>query len=140
VNTYLTIKALHLIAVVAWFAGLFYLPRLFVYHLENPRAAAMFMLMERRLSLAIMTPAAIAAILCGIILLALNPAFLQQGWMHAKLGLVALLIAYHISLEAFRRRLAAGTCRQGARFFRFYNEVPTLFLILIVLLAVLQPF
>ena len=139
-ESYLIVKALHLIAMVAWFAGLFYLPRLFVYHLENPSAAKTFMVMERKLSLYITAPAAVATILFGSMLILLNPAIMQEGWLHAKLGLVALLAAYNASLEIFRRRIAAGTCRRNARFFRMYNEVPTAFLIAIILLAVLRPF
>lgn len=137
---YLILKALHLISMVAWFAGLFYLPRLFVYHVEKPESAATFRLMEYKLARFIMLPAAIATITFGIIMILISPEIMAMGWLHAKLGFVMLLIAYHISLELHRLNLASGRNRKSGKFFRYYNEIPTLILIAIIFLAVLKPF
>lgn len=137
---YFTLKALHLVSMVAWFAGLFYLPRLFVYHVENPKSAAIFTVMERKLAVYIMRPAALATWSFGILLILQSPDLMRMGWLHAKLGLVLLLTAYHISLEFHRLTLAAGKSAKSGRFFRLYNEVPTLILIAVVFLAVFKPF
>lgn len=137
---YLTFMALHLISMVAWFAGLFYLPRLFVYHAENPAAAAVFKVMEFKLARYIMLPAAIATVTFGLGMVLLSPAILAMGWLHAKLGFVLMLAAYHASLELHRLNLASGRNTKSGKFFRYYNEIPTLLLIAIVLLAVLKPF
>ena len=137
---YLILKALHLVSMVAWFAGLFYLPRLFVYHVEQPAAAATFTLMEHKLARFIMLPAAVATVTFGLAMVLVSPEIMQMGWLHAKLGLVMLLIAYHVSLEIFRTDLRTGRNRKSGRFFRLYNEVPTLLLIAIIFLAVLKPF
>ena len=140
---YLTFKALHLIAMVAWFAGLFYLPRLYVYHSQDhgPEAKAMLVTMERKLYRYIMTPAMMFTWAFGVGMVIINPDWLQgNGWLHAKLGLVGLLTLYHISLGYYRHRFVHQDCARGERFFRVYNEIPTLFLIAIVLLAVLRPF
>jgi putative membrane protein len=140
IDLYLTCKALHLISMVAWFAGLFYLPRLFVYHVERPEAAAMFQVMEHKLARFIMLPAAVSTALFGMAMVLISPEVMQMGWLHAKLGLVMLLVAYHISLEVHRLNLAAGRNRKSGRFFRLYNEIPTFLLIAIIFLAVLKPF
>jgi putative membrane protein len=137
---YLLFKALHLISMAAWFAGLFYLPRLFVYHAANPKLAPTFKTMEFKLARYIMLPAAVATWGFGLALLSTEPEALTQGWLHAKLGLVLLLSAYHASLEYHRLRLAEGRNRHSPRFFRLYNEVPTLLLIAIIILAVFKPF
>jgi putative membrane protein len=139
-NVYLLFKAAHLIAMVAWFAGLFYLPRLFVYILEQPKAAPTLHIMAHKLSRYIMLPAAIATWACGILLLLQVPEAMTQGWLHAKLGCVLLLTAYHASLEYFRLQLKSGRNRHSSKFFRLYNEVPTLLLIIIISLAVFKPF
>ncbi len=139
-DTYLLLKALHLISMVAWFAGLFYLPRLFVYHTENPANAAMLIVMQRKLALYIMLPAAVATSVFGFMLLMRNPGLMAMGWLHAKLLLVAALIGYHALLEAHRRHLAQGTSTRSSRYFRILNEAPTLLLITIVILAVVKPF
>ncbi len=142
VMSYDIIKALHLIAVIAWFAGLFYLPRLFVYHVDAPNKAAKEMLttMERKLYQFIMMPAMAATWGFGIWLLVLNPGWLEFGWLHAKLTLVVLLTGYHHSLKYFHKQLAAGTCKRSGKFFRLWNEVPTLVLIAVVFLVLLKPF
>lgn len=140
ISFYLTLKALHLISMVAWFAGLFYLPRLFVYHVEKPASAATFQLMEHKLARYIMLPAAIATATFGLGMVLVSPEVMQMGWLHAKLGLVMLLVAYHISLEVHRLNLAASRNTKSGKFFRLYNEIPTLLLIGIIFLAVLKPF
>lgn len=137
---YLTFKALHLIAMVAWFAGLFYLPRLFVYQIENPAAAPTLIIMQAKLAKFIMRPAAIATFVFAFCMVAMSPEIMQMGWLHAKLGCVFLLIAYHVSLEYHRLNLATGCNTKSSKFFRLYNEVPTVLLIAIVFLAVLKPF
>ncbi|MBI1308603.1 MAG: protoporphyrinogen oxidase HemJ [Proteobacteria bacterium] len=139
-DLYLTLKTLHLIAVVCWFAGLFYLPRLFVYMVEAPKAAPTLHIMARKLSLYITFPAGVATWVFGLSLLANQPYLAHAGWLHAKLGLVLILTAYNVSLEYHRRTLAAGKNQHTGRYFRMYNEVPTLCLILIVALAVFKPF
>lgn len=137
---YLACKALHLISMVAWFAGLFYLPRLFVYHAETPEAGPTLTVMEGKLMRYIMRPAALATWLGGAGMVLISPEVLQMGWLHAKLGLVVLLVAYHGSLEVFAARFRTGRNTHSSRFFRMYNEVPTLALIAIVVLAVFKPF
>lgn len=141
-DLYTLTKALHLIAVIAWFAGLFYLPRLFVYHSQYAKKASnveMLRVMEHKLFYYIMHPAMTATFVLGIALIILNPTWMQQGWMHAKLTLVLLLLAYHLSLGHFLKAFKTGAPK-NEKFFRLYNEVPTLLLIGIVLLVLLKPF
>lgn len=138
------IKALHIVSVIAWMAGLLYLPRLFVYHAATPAGseqAATFVVMERRLLRGIMNPAMIAVFLFGIAL-ALTPGFVDwsEGWIHAKLALVAILTVYHHLLARWRKAFAAGRNARPARFFRLINEVPTLLMVAIVILVVVRPF
>lgn len=139
---YLWIKALHIVAVVCWFAGLFYLPRLFVYHAMSEDAASRerFQVMERKLYRGIMGPSMILTILLGAWMLYLTPGWLSQGWLHAKLTLVVLLIGYHHACGAMLKRFARGENRRSHVFFRWYNEVPVLFLLAIVILVVVKPF
>lgn len=139
-ETYLILKSLHLISMVAWFAGLFYLPRLFVYHVEHPAAAPTLTIMEHKLARYIMLPAAVATFVFGLAMVLVSPEIMQMGWLHAKLGLVLLLVAYHASLELFRTDFATGRNTKSGKFFRMYNEVPTLILIAVIFLAVLKPF
>lgn len=139
-DVYLIFKALHLVSMVAWFAGLFYLPRLFVYHVEHPEAAPTLTIMEHKLARYIMAPAAAATAVFGLALILLNPSVMQMGWLHAKLALVVALVAYHASLEHHRRNLAHGRNKKSGRFFRLYNELPTLLLVAIIVLAVVKPF
>jgi protoporphyrinogen IX oxidase len=135
------IKAWHVIFMVTWFAGLFYLPRLFVYHASTTDAAGIerFRVMEARL-FAIMTIGAILTAVFGAWLLARNPALLETGWLRAKLALVLLLAGYHAWCGRLVRVLAAGKGNHGARWYRWFNEIPSLLLIGIVLLAVARPF
>lgn len=135
-------KSIHIIAMVAWFAGLFYLPRLFVYHAdaEDKISQERFKVMERRLFYAIMTPAAIVTAIFGFILLYANiDYYLEANWMHAKMILVAVLASYHILCGYYVYQFKHNKNRRNSKFFRFYNEVPTLLLITIVLLAVVRP-
>lgn len=136
-------KAFHIIAVVAWFAGLFYLPRLFVYHAEarDDTSIKRFKIMERRLYYGITWPAGIITTVLGLSLLLYNPRYyLSAGWMHAKLMFVVLLWAYHLGCGYFLRVFARDQNRKSPRFFRIYNELPTLLLVTIVLLVVVKPF
>ena len=135
------IKAWHVIFMVTWFAGLFYLPRLFVYHAATTDSAGIerFRVMERRLFV-IMTIGAAMTFLFGLWLLAANPALLGAGWMRAKLALVLLLTAYHGWSWRLMRELAAGQGTRSPRWYRWFNEVPSLFLVAIVLLVIVRPF
>jgi putative membrane protein len=136
----LWLKALHVIAMVTWFAGLFYLPRLFVYHAdaEDPIGAERFRIMERRL-LALMTIGAGATLVFGIAMLAAVPAYMAMGWLRAKLVLVALLIVYHLYCRKFTLDFARGRNSRTSRWYRGFNELPSLLLIGIVILAVVKP-
>jgi protoporphyrinogen IX oxidase len=137
---YLWIKALHVVFVVAWFAGLFYLPRLFVYHADtfDPPSDLRLQIMERRLY-ALMTLAGVAAGALGIALLALQPAWLAQGWLQLKLGLVLGLVVYHIWCGRLVSRFRDGANRHAGRWYRWFNELPTLLLFAIVVLVVVKP-
>lgn len=140
---YLWLKALHIIAVVCWFAGLFYLPRLFVYHAmsEDQISRERFCIMERKLYRGIMNPSLVATLLLGIGLIALNPGYyFSQGWMHAKLTAVLLLIGYHHVCGIQLKRFASGETPHGHVFFRWFNEIPVVFLLAIVILVVVRPF
>ncbi len=141
---YLWIKALHLVAVIAWMAGLLYLPRLFVYHCEarpGSGRAAMLEVMERRLLRAIMTPAMIAVFGLGFVLLWLRDfTDFSEGWMHAKLVLVLGLAAAHGFMARWRKDFANGANSRSQRFYRIANEVPTVLMIAIVVLVIVKPF
>ncbi|MCX7116493.1 MAG: CopD family protein [Legionellales bacterium] len=139
----LIIKALHIIAMVAWFAGLFYLPRLFVYHSEcvDSLSIERFKVMERRLYYGITWPAALFTTSFGISLLLSQPKYYAHAhWMHAKLGLVVFLWAYHLMCGHFLKRFAATKNKLTSKFYRPFNEIPTVLLIGIVMLAVVKPF
>ncbi|CAI8768263.1 MULTISPECIES: protoporphyrinogen oxidase HemJ [Pseudomonas] len=139
---FLWIKALHIVSVVCWFAGLFYLPRLFVYHAQSQDSTSQerFVIMERKLYRGIMLPAMIASLVFGIWLLSLTPGFLSQGWMHAKLTLVVLLVGYHHMCGAQLKRFARGENKRSHVFYRWFNEVPVLVLLAVVILVVVKPF
>lgn len=136
----LWLKAFHIIFVVTWFAGLFYLPRLFIYHVEAAEAVVRdrFKVMERRL-LGITHIGGALALAFGVALVVAVPGFLRQGWLHAKLALVVLLVAYHLYLVRMTGQFARDENRRGSRWLRVFNEVPALLLIPIVLLVVLKP-
>ncbi|WP_342650345.1 protoporphyrinogen oxidase HemJ [Pseudomonas sp. REB1044] len=139
---YLWIKALHIVCVVCWFAGLFYLPRLFVYHAQSQDSISQerFVTMERKLYRGIMNPAMIATYVFGLWMLYLTPGWLSQGWLHAKLTLVLLLTGYHHICGAQRKRFAAGQNTRSHVYYRWFNEVPVVFLLAIVILVVVKPF
>ncbi len=139
---YLWIKAFHIIAVIAWMAGMLYLPRLFVYHARvapGSEASETFKVMERRLLRAIMTPAMILTWLLGITLV-IEGGWLTAGWFHAKLALVLLMTALHGLMSRWRREFERDQNRHSPKFFRIINEIPTLLLIAIVILVTVKPF
>jgi putative membrane protein len=139
----LWVKALHIMAVIAWMAAMLYLPRLFVYHSESPVGSPQsetFKVMERRLMRAIMTPSMIAVWVLGITLVVLDPSLLSQGWLHAKILLVLALSGLHGLLAATRRAFAEDRNTRSARFYRIVNELPALAMVLIVILVVVKPF
>jgi protoporphyrinogen IX oxidase len=144
VAAYPWIKSLHIISVVAWMAGLLYLPRLFVYHAEAETGsdkAETFKIMERRLLRGIMAPAVILVVFFGA-LLAVTPGVVDwhQGWIWAKLVLATALIVFHHLLARWRKLFAADTVPYTSRFFRLVNELPMIALIAIVVLVVVKPF
>lgn len=137
------IKALHVIAVIAWMAGMLYLPRLFVYHVDaavGSDKSETFKIMERRLLRAIINPAMIATLAFGIWMLLLNPDLLHAHWMHAKLGLVIAMTALHGALARWRKAFAQDRNTHTTKFFRIINEVPTVIMIVIVILVIVKPF
>jgi protoporphyrinogen IX oxidase len=137
------LMAFHIIAVVAWFAGLFYLPRLFVYHTtaEDQAGRERFEMMESKLYRVIMRPAMIASIVLGVMLLVLAwQAFAAAGWIWAKLAGVVALVGYHHYCGRLIRDFAAGQNRHSEKFYRLFNELPTVLLIIIVILVVVKPF
>jgi protoporphyrinogen IX oxidase len=136
----LWLKALHVVFVVTWFAGLFYLPRLFVYHVAAADAVgvARFVVMERRLFF-IMSLGALLAVLCGGAMILIAPGYLERGWMRAKLILVAALVGYHFWCYRLMLALRAGRNRHAQRWYRLFNEAPALLLLAIVILAVVKP-
>ncbi|MBL7252333.1 protoporphyrinogen oxidase HemJ [Alloalcanivorax marinus] len=139
----LWLKAFHIIAVICWFAGIFYLPRLFVYHAmaEDQTSRDRFKIMERKLYRGIMNPSMIATVLLGAWMLVLRWDYYKtQGWMHAKLALVVLLIGYHHVCLAYLKKFAADANTKSHKFYRVFNEIPVLLLIAIVILVVVRPF
>ena len=145
-EAYLWFKTLHIIGVVVWFAGLFYLVRLFIYHVEAEEESspvreafkAQYSVMERRLANIITTPGLILTVTMAAGLLITQPSWLQQGWMHAKLGFVGLLVAYHVFCYRLMGQLKAGVCQWSGRQLRALNELPTLLLVLVVMLVVFK--
>lgn len=137
----LWLKAFHIIGVVTWFAGLFYLPRLFVYHAEatGPALRDRFRIMERRLLVMTHIGGALA-IAFGIATLAVEPYYLRAGWLHVKLVLVLLLVVYHGLLVKLVRDFASDRCGWSSRALRGFNEIPGVLLLAIVVLAVVKPF
>lgn len=135
------IKALHLISMVAWMAGMLYLPRLYVYHSQvaaGSEASELFKLMERRLLRLIINPAMIATFVFGLWLIHFI-GWQGNGWLHAKIGLVLVLGAFHAYLARWRKDFDRDANRHNQRFYRIVNEVPTVLMVLIILLAVLKP-
>ena len=136
----LWLKALHVVFVVTWFAGLFYLPRLYVYHAVTTDAPglARFVIMERRLFF-IMSVGAVLAVVFGLAMVLGAPAYLAQNWLRVKLLLVALLIGYHLWCYQLMSTLRLGVNPHSQRWYRWFNEVPSLLLLAIVILAVVKP-
>ena len=140
--SYEIVKALHIISVIAWMAGLLYLPRLFVYHADTSIGsvqAETFKVMERRLLKAIMTPAMIASFLFGGWMLALAPVLFLESWMQVKIAAVIGMAACHGIFAGMRRRLENDEPPRRARSYRIWNEVPTLLMVVIVMIAVVKP-
>ena len=142
-NVYLTLKSLHLIAVISWMAGLLYLPRIFVYHEENKdnlKTSETFKIMERKLYFYIMMPAMILSWIFGLLLIG-NIGFdqLTNMWLQIKLIFVIILTGYHIFLGACLKKFYNNSNTLSSRFYRIFNEVPTILLILIVFIVIFKP-
>ncbi len=138
------IKSLHIISVISWMAGIFYLPRLYVYHCDAEKGSVQsetFKVMEYKLLRYIINPAMIATFLFGILLL-LTPGIADwsQGWLHAKLTFVLLLGVFHGFLSRWRKDFAADRNTRSPRFYRQMNEIPTVLMILIVIMVIVRPF
>ena len=140
---FLVVKALHIIAMVCWFAGIFYLPRLFVYHAmsEDKASQDRFVVMERKLYRGIMNPSMMATWVLGLSMVVMNwQVYKGQGWLHAKITLIILLTVYHVLCGRFRLKLVDNPQYKSHVYWRWFNEVPVLILIAVVLLVVLKPF
>lgn len=142
-NLYLWVRALHLISVIAWMAGMLYLPRLFVYHTQVEKggeADKILQVMERKLLRYIINPAMIATFAFGIWLIVITGA-MQDGWLHTKLALVIVgLGSMHGMMARYRKQFLAGTNNKTTKYYKIFNEIVTLLMVVIVLLAVLKPF
>lgn len=142
-GAYLWIKALHVIAVISWMAGMLYLPRLFVYHVDAPvgsQQSETFKIMERRLMRAIINPAMIVAWLSGL-WMAWYVFHMKGGWLHAKLFIVFVLLSgFHGMLSRWRKDFEADRNQRPASFYRVMNEVPTVIMIVVVILVIVKPF
>src|SRR5882757_7280324 len=141
-NAYPWIKTLHIVSVIAWMAGLLYLPRIFVYHASAPSGSAQsetFKIMEAKLSRTIMLPAMIATVIFGGMMAGL-PDIAMQRWFHVKLLMVVGLLAYHHLLGRWRGAFAGDRNRHSARFYRMINEIPAVIMVIIVGLVVVKPF
>ncbi|SFM03225.1 protoporphyrinogen oxidase HemJ [Marinobacter zhejiangensis] len=139
----LWVKAAHLIAMVCWFAGIFYLPRLFVYHAacDDEPGRERFKVMERKLYRGITTPSMVATLVFGAWLVSFNPSgYLSQGWLHAKLTLIAILVGYHFYCGYLVRVFRDDQNTRSHVFYRWFNEVPVFILLAVVILATVKPF
>ncbi|BES69821.1 protoporphyrinogen oxidase HemJ [Marinobacter nanhaiticus D15-8W] len=139
----LWVKAFHIIAMVCWFAGIFYLPRLFVYHAsaQDETGRERFKIMERKLYRGIATPSMVVTVVLGFWLISYNPAgYFSQGWLHAKLALVAVLVAYHFYCGHLVKVFRDDANRRSHVFYRWFNEFPVLILIAVVILVTVKPF
>lgn len=139
---YLWIKAFHIISMTCWFAGLFYLPRLYVYHSMSSDNISIerFKVMERKLYRGIMMPSMILTLAFGLWLLHIQPFLLKQGWFHAKLALIVVLLGYHHACGRLLKVLVNDANTRSHTFYRFFNEFPVLILLGIVILVVVKPF
>ncbi len=142
-NSYLLFKSLHLIAVISWMAGLLYLPRIFVYHTENSdevKTTEVFKVMERKLYNYIMMPAMLLSWLFGILLLHnLGFSVFSELWMQIKIVSVILLTYYHFTLGKYLNEFALDNNHKSSKFFRVYNEIPTIILIIVIFVAIFKP-
>ncbi|NVK18700.1 MAG: protoporphyrinogen oxidase HemJ [Methylocystaceae bacterium] len=141
-DSYLWFKALHVISVLAWMAGLFYLPRLYVYHTQaevGSELSETFKVMERRLLRAIMNPAMISSVIFGGLLLMEIDAW-KEGWLHVKLLCIVGMIGFHIMLGKYRKDFLVDNNQKSEKFYRMINEVPTLLMIVIVIMVIVKPF
>lgn len=139
----LWVKAFHIFFVIAWFAGFLYLPRLFVYHslAEDEVSKERFKIMERKLLRGIMTPSALVTLVLGTILLvSLWPAYKHAGWIYAKLALVVGLMVYHMWCAKLVREFREDRNRHSHIWYRWFNEIPAVILIVILILVVVKPF
>lgn len=137
------LRALHIIAIISWMAAMLYLPRLFVYHADSKvdgEISQQFKIMERKLLKIIMNPAMIAAWVFGLLMLLAVPSLLEEGWMHAKLTCVLLMSGVHGVLSKHVRLFQNDSREKTAKFYRIVNEIPTVLMIIIVIMAVVQPF
>lgn len=142
-NNYTWIKWLHYMAFISWMAGLFYLPRLFVYHVEhkeNKGFLEVVKIQEDKLFYFIQTPAMIVAILTGFLMISANLDIMKQGYFHVKLLFVLLLVAYHFDNYRYLKQLKEDRCTKSGKFFRFYNEFPTLCLMGVIFAMIIMPF
>lgn len=142
-NNYLWVQALHIISVMSWMAAMLYLPRLFVYHVGAKKGSDQsetFKIMERRLLRFIATPAMIATWVFGLMMVYANPDVFSGGWMHAKFTCVILLSAFHGMSAGWMKKFARDENTKSEKFFRIANEVPTVLMVIIVLMAVAKPF
>ena len=143
-DAYLWIKVLHVISVIAWMAGLLYLPRLYVYHVDaepGSDKSETFKIMERRLMRGILNPSMMASVIFGLIMVYdSSPAIWQAGWFHAKLTAVIAMLVMHVFCGKWRRAFAEDRNTHSGRFYRFMNEVPAVLMVVIVLMVIVQPF
>ena len=141
--SYEWVKALHVVSVMSWMAGLLYLPRLFVYHCgvaAGSETSETFKVMERRLLRAIMNPAMIASYVFGVWMLILTPEWLSQPWMHAKLTAIVGMTIMHMLMSRWRGQFAEDRNARTHRFYRAMNEIPTALMVVIVILVIVKPF
>jgi putative membrane protein len=139
----LWVKAFHIIAVITWFAGIFYLPRLYVYHAaaDDTASRERFKIMERKLYRGIMWPSMVVVIVLGTWLISFNPDYyLNSGWMHVKLTLVALLVGYHLYCGKLNQMFNNDQNHRSHVWYRWFNELPVIILIAVVILVVVRPF
>ncbi len=137
------LRALHVIAVISFMAGMLYLPRLFVYHAQAPAGGELsetLKVMERRLMRAIINPAGIAVVVVGGLMIWANPELMKAGWLHAKLAMVFVMFGCHGVFSKWRKQFAADQNKRPHIFYRIWNEIPTVLMIAIVILAIVKPF
>ncbi len=142
-NTYFLLKFIHIVAVISWMAGMFYLPRLYVYHAENknnPDLCAVFCVMERKLLRIIINPAMILSLISGFWLIFEGAASWSDAWLHAKLLLVLAMVFTHALYAKWRSNFSKGLYPYSSKFYRMVNEIPTILMMAIVFLVVFKPF